>query len=429
MAHKYVIKVSILIIFLSLFSRASFAAAVDLGTAVSFVMYTSAGAVSNAGNSTITGDIGSNVGAISGFAFPTTVSGTIYNPGITTAAVAIDLQAAYDDLIAIPVTDATHAAAFGSGETVGPGVYTVGSAATLAGNITLDAGGDASAIFIFRINGAYSSVANSEMILANGALADNVYWVTEGAISLATRTVAKGTLLAHAGAVSSAPNCDIDGRMLSIVGAVSMVGNDIDVPPFSPLPIELLSFGASINADKVDIEWVTASEVNNDFFTVERSTDGVVFDELTAVAGAGSSFDVLDYSVTDQDPNEGANYYRLKQTDYDGAEVYSAAVYVSFNGLTSNDQTEETVINVFPNPVRAGNNLFLSIDSAFAEKEVLVILINSMGQEVYAKVILLEVGNTLTAIKVKGDITPGVYHVIGSSDNELFQRQIMINKY
>lgn len=139
MGRKLVIKVSILILFL-LVSFGVTAAAADLGTAVNFSMFTSIGALSNVNSSTITGDVGSNSGAISGFGLPTVLNGTLYSPGATTALVAIDLLAAYNELMIVPVTDATHAAAFGSGETVGPGVYTIGSAATLAGNLTLDAG-------------------------------------------------------------------------------------------------------------------------------------------------------------------------------------------------------------------------------------------------------------------------------------------------
>lgn len=98
-----------------------------------------------------------------------------------------------------------------------------------------------------------------------------------------------------------------------------------------PLPIELISFTArwySNNKDKVITKWVTASEIGNDHFTIERTEDGETFTEIGVVAGAGNSNSILQYSLIDDNAVKGISYYRLKQTDYDGNYAYSGLVAV-----------------------------------------------------------------------------------------------------
>lgn len=99
----------------------------------------------------------------------------------------------------------------------------------------------------------------------------------------------------------------------------------------NPLPIELLSFTAQAQGTQVDLEWSTASEKNNDYFTVERSADAVAFEPVLRVAGAGNSQQLLQYRDADRDPMTGLSYYRLRQTDYDGTSQVSDAVPVFFS--------------------------------------------------------------------------------------------------
>ena len=90
------------------------------------------------------------------------------------------------------------------------------------------------------------------------------------------------------------------------------------------LPIELLNFTArNINNQEVLLEWTTATETNNDFFTLERSVDGENFERIGRVDGAGNATQILNYSFVDDDPFSGVSYYRLKQTDFDGSFQYS----------------------------------------------------------------------------------------------------------
>jgi hypothetical protein len=111
----------------------------------------------------------------------------------------------------------------------------------------------------------------------------------------------------------------------------------------TPLPVELLFFNARpYGSGAVDLEWATASEMGNDHFVVERSQDGMDFQDIGRVQGNGGSMVREDYGLRDPAPILGVGYYRLKQVDVNGAITYSNVVAVT---LGSDDR-----LNVFPNP-------------------------------------------------------------------------------
>lgn len=112
----------------------------------------------------------------------------------------------------------------------------------------------------------------------------------------------------------------------------------------STLPIELISFQAKQENDAVGLAWITATEVNNDYFTIERSLDGIHFDFVANVKGAGNSNQVQNYSYFDRFNNLNGVYYRIKQTDYDGKFSYSDVVYVAKSVQKSE------LVSVYPNP-------------------------------------------------------------------------------
>lgn len=103
----------------------------------------------------------------------------------------------------------------------------------------------------------------------------------------------------------------------------------------NPLPITLLSFDAQAAGSVVNLFWATASEMNNEHFTVERSADGNTFLPLLRVPGAGNSTVTLEYGAVDDAPLQGLSYYRLRQTDYDGTSTLSNVVSVRMNQLSS----------------------------------------------------------------------------------------------
>ena len=122
------------------------------------------------------------------------------------------------------------------------------------------------------------------------------------------------------------------------------------------LPIKLLNFDAKATDKKtVDITWTTATETNNNYFTVERSKDGRSFQQVAVVNGAINSSVLIHYQATDKMPYAGKSYYRLKQTDADGKYTYSSIVQVQVNTAGSNDFT------IYPNPVH--NILHLQLNA------------------------------------------------------------------
>jgi len=96
------------------------------------------------------------------------------------------------------------------------------------------------------------------------------------------------------------------------------------------LPIELLTFTAQKNGEQARLLWQTASESNNAFFAVERASEGSGFREIGRVDGSGNSTEVNAYLFNDETPMPGVNYYRLRQTDFDGTESYSPVAAVVF---------------------------------------------------------------------------------------------------
>ena len=218
-------------IIISLFSFPilTFGQVLNLGTLSNFAAYSGSGAVSNEGTSTLNGDIGSNEGAVTGFGLPS-IAGTIHNVNATTAQAKIDLLRVYIHLSALAVTNTTHAAAFGSGETITAGVYSIGGAGSLAGAITLDGQGNTNAVFIIKFEGAFTAGAGSNIILANGTRACNVYWIAEGAITIGALSTAKGTLIAHPGAITVAAGSTLEGRMLTTEGAITFGPGQASMP-------------------------------------------------------------------------------------------------------------------------------------------------------------------------------------------------------
>jgi hypothetical protein len=98
--------------------------------------------------------------------------------------------------------------------------------------------------------------------------------------------------------------------------------------PGSTLPISLISFTGSRTQDGIKFNWATASEINNDYFTIEYSEDAENFLPLSNVQGSGTSNQRLDYETVAQDPGPSARYFRLKQTDFDGAFTYSDVITI-----------------------------------------------------------------------------------------------------
>ena len=120
------------------------------------------------------------------------------------------------------------------------------------------------------------------------------------------------------------------------------------------LPIELVRFEGWESAGSVSLRWTTASEVSNDYFTIEHSRDGKAFNPIGTIKGAGNSSKTTSYLFEDTSPFPGMNFYRLRQTNFDGVSSVSSIARV-------NVPYSELQISVSPNLLRAGNPLHVNI--------------------------------------------------------------------
>lgn len=166
------------------------------------------------------------------------------------------------------------------------------------------------------------------------------------------------------------------GQIFTVTGVNFQHGDLITIGTVSlstPLPVALVAFDAIYRSPVVDLSWTTASELSNDFFTIERSTDGDHFEEVTRVKGAGTINSELRYVARDLFPLPGVSYYRLKQTDWDGT-----GKYVGFTKVEIKKQAEVTL---FPNPTKGDFTLVMPDIS----KEVKVEIFNSLGKLVHSE--------------------------------------------
>jgi hypothetical protein len=155
---------------------------------------------------------------------------------------------------------------------------------------------------------------------------------------------------------------DGDGRAPDI-GADEFLG---------ALPVSILSFSARAAEKRVVLNWETATETNNDYFTVERSVDGESFEEVNRVTGAGTSNTTIAYTTLDEDPYSGVSYYRLKQTDFDGKYDYTNKIAVLLE--------EGGMIQLFPNPTTGEIQLLINNT---IRAPLSVVISNTLGQIVF----------------------------------------------
>lgn len=387
----------------------------NLGTATGFALFTSVGAVTNTSVTTITGNIGTNSGAITGFGSPTTVNGNFYVQDDTSSQAAVDLLTAYNQLFNTVTTIPGHAAAFGT-ETLNPGVYGIGAAGSVTGNLTLDAQGNANAVFIFKFTGALTVAAGTNIILANGALAGNIFWIAEGAISMAANIIMKGTLIAHDAANSIGTSSDLEGRMFSTAGAVSINTNTITKPSsggFTPLPIHLLSFTGFCTNPDIILNWSTASEINNHFFTIEKSNNATDWNIIAKVAGANNSPVLRSYTYTDLLQEQGNYYYRLKQTDLDGVFTYGPTIYIKICGNAALEN-----IKIYPNP---SYGKFKLLYNGNRSRIQLTQITTATGKKIF------EANGYTPNIDLSNQI-PGVYYLHLHINDAIITRKIIITK-
>jgi len=156
------------------------------------------------------------------------------------------------------------------------------------------------------------------------------------------------------------------------------------------LPVELESFGLDTKEKSVLLNWVTKSELNNDYFVILRSDNGVIFEEIGEVSGMGNSSITVDYQFTDNRPLIGISYYKLQQVDFDGD--------ISFSQVLRTNFTLGNTFSLYPNPTNSDINLLLSVDDA---SDIFIEIFDVLGKLVFVQNQVVFSGTNFVPINIE----------------------------
>ncbi len=185
------------------------------------------------------------------------------------------------------------------------------------------------------------------------------------------------------------------------------------------LPVELAKFEAICNENFANISWTTLSEINNDYFILERSKDMSNFIEIARIVGHGNSSISVDYSFSDNKMLDGTNYYRLKQVDFDGTMKVYQAISINCDGQ---NKTNAKVIT-YPNPFRSELNVYFE---NLENQEVIVEIYDGLGNIVRKHFCDIKFSSQLETLDL-GDLRPAFYNLKVISNNQVFNLKIIKN--
>ncbi len=216
-----------------------------------------------------------------------------------------------------------------------------------------------------------------------------------------------------AGTTSYWTNPSLRFETVSTTNQMTGFGN----APFSSLPVELVSFAANCaDNNTVSVNWTTASEHNSDYYTVEKSRDGIAWNTLATKAAAGNSTQLIHYSVADVADISGTVYYRLTQVDVDGASKMYDIV------STNCSSEKELALIAYPNP--SNGQFTVKIENALGGKYALAIT-DMQGKAIEEQSLDLETGTTVVKLNPVG-LQPGVYLLQFMQDGNMLQQQKLI---
>jgi hypothetical protein len=193
--------------------------------------------------------------------------------------------------------------------------------------------------------------------------------------------------------------------------------------PNNPLPVELINFTATPNylAKNVELRWQTASERSNEFFTLEKSRNGVDFRPFAAIpskAKNGNSNEILSYQDIDNEPFSGLSYYRLKQTDTDGTSKYSKMVAVRFETVEEEDR-----FVVYPNPTEGAVLNIQFLDNTIQKAEISIQ--DVLGKAVYQQRVSND-GTDLLQIRFQEKLSAGSYLIKIISNDKVYIKKFNV---
>lgn len=202
----------------------------------------------------------------------------------------------------------------------------------------------------------------------------------------------------------------IPGDLTLYVTGTDSNGCSTTVPIVAPVPVEMISFNARRSNDVVVLEWKTATEINNDRFEVERSFDGMSFEYIGEVRGAGTTLQIQNYEFFDRSVTDERVYYRLKQIDFDGAHEYSAVLAV-------NGSAEGMDVKIYPNP--AVSHVTINLGNNSEDRTVSVV-------DIAGKQVMTRSGNFEKLTLPVNELERGVYTILIVSRNAVVSHKIIL---
>ncbi len=186
----------------------------------------------------------------------------------------------------------------------------------------------------------------------------------------------------------------------------------------TPLPVKLLSFSGNCDGKNTLLKWTTATEINNDHFTVLRSTDGVNYEGIGLVEGHGNSTSTINYSFTDENSFAEFTYYKLIQSDYDGRSEEFGPVII--RGCKSNSNVDVVVTGT------ESGNASLLVQSPYSGNFTIEIF-SSQGQQILSTEAFISEGSSIIPL-VTDQLSAGVYHVRLQSEMDVITKKVFIRK-
>jgi hypothetical protein len=181
------------------------------------------------------------------------------------------------------------------------------------------------------------------------------------------------------------------------------------------MPIGLTNFTAKLNEKLItELEWQTATETNNSYFTIEKSSDGMNYQAMALIDGAGTSTIEHAYRFSDPQPFDGITYYRIRQTDYNGKFNYSPVRLVQF-------ENERADLQIYPNP---SNGEIVTLGLPGNAKLQRITFYNAFGQPVYEQ--LITGSDPVNVSVTPGQLPVGVYTVIAIGDEGSYKKKMVV---
>jgi hypothetical protein len=191
----------------------------------------------------------------------------------------------------------------------------------------------------------------------------------------------------------------------------------------NPLPIDLVDFDAKLQNNATYLTWTTLSETNNDYFEVERSSNGVNYEKIATIDGAGNSVIPIQYSHIDNSPFPGVSYYRLRQVDLDGQFTYSEVVTIE-NKLSDN-KTKHW--DVRPSITSSAEDIVVNLENYLPNEQVSIRIIDVTGCTILEKSLVVNnFGKLMFRPLESKSVASGVYTITLTGLNGSSYKSIII---